>query len=185
MERYIQYTRPLHTTTPRAGVGCENRLGSIVISEAGETQDQILRRNSDFFQNISTQKCEDISPPPDFLWLWLGSGSDRDARDTRNLHLSSLFWPFPTEHSVCFPCDSIRFARLPATSSVHNPRCSRQYSPSCHSWGSRADLGLKAAGKEASWTRCAKRKMAIIPFDTAARRPATCVPTKTAACDEH
>ena len=38
--------------------------------------------------------------------------------------------------------------RAPATSSVHNPRCSRQYFiPIHHSWGSRADLGLKAAGK--------------------------------------
>ena len=56
---------------------------------------------------------------PDFIWL---------RRQTRHLHLSSSFRPFPRALSMCFHviCPVLR---APAVSSVHTPRCSHQCSP--------------------------------------------------------
>ena len=56
---------------------------------------------------------------PYFLWL---------GRQTRHLHLSSSFRPFPRALSTCFSviCPVLR---APAVSSIHAPRCSHQCSP--------------------------------------------------------
>ena len=68
--------------------------------------------------------------------------------------------------------------------SAHNPRCSHQGSqlelPQLRR--SRADLGLKAAGKLiGTEVRNGRRWQPSLPFVAAARRLATCAPTETAA----
>ena len=45
-------------------------------------------------------------------------------------------------------------------------------------------LGLKAAGARPARTRSAEEALAKLPAVVATRRPATCAPTETAACDE-
>ena len=56
---------------------------------------------------------------PDFLWL---------GKQTRYLHVSSSFRPFPRALSICFHV-TCPVLRAPAVSSVHTPRCSHQCSP--------------------------------------------------------
>ena len=79
---------------------------------------------------------------------------------------------------MCFPCDSIRFARA---GHVFRPQPS-MLAPVLYTHPPQLGISRRSraqSSRQASWTRCAKQKMAVLPFDATARRPATCVPTET------
>ena len=82
---------------------------------------------------------------PDFIWL---------GKQTRYLHVSSSFRPFPRALSICFHviCPVLR---TPAVSSVHTPRCSHQCSPHPLPW---LRISLRSRPQSSRRASCADPK---------------------------